>query len=298
MKSLVLNLTLTVLFLALVSNSEAQNSSVAKVKTVQPKIMVIPYALEGEDIRTIIQKNFYVSTVLGTIKKAFDLRGFTTVDFEGKLKSSLESGAYRSKDKNDFKNELLKGSGADICVEARIQYLESSASGNAINISIQATEIMTGNSLANEPLCESQRFFTDNIAKLAEVAINSKIEPFLNMMQLKFTETTKDGRSVNVNIGIDVNSKYTFSSVIKGLPLSDLTEKWFQDNAYQNNYHIGSSSKNEMILDDVKIPLKDEKTGRNYNESQFSLSIWLFFQELGLTVEKESKNGKIFITIK
>ncbi|MBK9354903.1 MAG: hypothetical protein IPN09_13330 [Bacteroidetes bacterium] len=57
-----------------------------QVNTVQPKIMVIPYTKEGEDLRTIFEEDFNKRIAISKAKKAFDNRGFTTVDFVGKIK--------------------------------------------------------------------------------------------------------------------------------------------------------------------------------------------------------------------
>ena len=50
--------------------------------TVQPKIMVIPYTKQGEDIRTILENDVNKRITLTKVKEAFDSRGYTTVDFE------------------------------------------------------------------------------------------------------------------------------------------------------------------------------------------------------------------------
>ena len=53
-----------------------------------------------------------------------------------------------------------------------------------------------------------------------------------------------------------------------------------------------------MIFDDVRIPLKDSKTGNNYNPNKFALEIFLFLKELGLQSSKEIKSNTIYVTIK
>ena len=55
---------------------------------VQPKIMVIPYTSEGEDIRTILEADENKRIILTKIKEAFDSRGYTTIDFMAKLKAT------------------------------------------------------------------------------------------------------------------------------------------------------------------------------------------------------------------
>lgn len=62
-------------FFALVTSSLMAQSGT------QPKIMVIPYTKQGEDIRTILEADENKRIVLTKIKEAFDERGYSTVVF-------------------------------------------------------------------------------------------------------------------------------------------------------------------------------------------------------------------------
>ena len=53
-----------------------------------------------------------------------------------------------------------------------------------------------------------------------------------------------------------------------------------------------------MIFDDVKIPLKDQSNGRNYNPNKFTSQLIKYLRELGLEVGRDIKGNTIFITIK
>jgi hypothetical protein len=138
-----------------------------------------------------------------------------------------------------------------------------------ITLVLSAFEVSTGNSLSNK-VGFSGNFFTDDVARLASRAVDNCVEEFLNVMQDKFTDIVKNGRSIIVDIGFSQDSKFNFSSEFSGLPLSDAIDEWFAKNAYKNNYHIQGTTSKRMILDDVKIPLKDVETGANYNPNQFA----------------------------
>ena len=86
------------------------------VVTVQPKIMVIPYTKEGEDIRSILEQDVNKRVTLAKIKEAFDSRGFTTVDFTVRLKAVSQSTVFKEKNQSDLKAQLIELSGADIYV--------------------------------------------------------------------------------------------------------------------------------------------------------------------------------------
>lgn len=280
-----------------VGRGMAQEGGTAQVLTVQPKIMVIPYVREGEDIRTVLESDVNQRIVLTKIKEAFDSRGFTTVDFAARLKAAADNAVFVMDNQTDLKSQIIQMSGADVYVEAETNVLLSET-GNAVKIILTAYEISTGNSLANK-VGESGKFYTDDIGKLASKAIESCAEDFLNVMQTKFTDIVNNGKSVIVNFGFGANSAYVMSSEVgsQGLQLADELELWMEEHAYKNNYHIQGTTDRQMIFDDVRIPLKDPETGNNYNTNKFALEIFKFMRGLGLKITRDIKGNTIYITI-
>lgn len=267
------------------------------VVTVQPKIMVIPYTKEGEDIRSVLEEDVNKRITLTKIKEAFDSRGFTTVDFTARLKAMSQSAVFNADNQSDLKSQLIEMSGADIYVEAEMDILFSE-SGNSVKVIISAYDISTGASLANK-VGESGKFYTDDIGKLASKAISTCAEEFLNTIQMKFTDIVENGRSLIISFGFDEASAYLMSSEVgsQGLQLSDEIELWMEENAYKNNYHIQGTTDKQMIFDDVRIPLKDPKNGSNYNANKFALAIFKFMKSLGLQIQRDIKGTTVYITI-
>jgi hypothetical protein len=291
-----------VLFQALILNPViGQNSSTnsgGQVVTVQPKIMVIPYTKEGEDLRTVLENDENKRIAITKIKEGFDSRGFTTVDFVAKLKAAKDNNAFTSDNQTDIKTQIIQMSGADVYVQAEV-IAEKGESGSSVKLILTAYEASTGNSLSNK-VGESGKFYTDDFNKLASKAVESCVEDFLNVMQTKFTDIVNNGKSVIIDISFDAGSQYKMSSEIgsDGLPLSDQIEMWMEKNAFKNNYHIQGTTDLKMIFDDVKIPLKDQSTGNNYNPNKFALELFKFFKGLGLQPGKDVKGNTIYITIK
>ena len=281
------------LLLSNVAGAIAQN-----VNTVQPKIMVIPYTKEGEDLRTVLEDDVNKRITLAKIREAFDDRGFTTIDFTARLKAISQNEVFTADNQTDLKSQLIEMSGADIYVEAEMNVLLSS-SGNSVKVIVTAYDVSTGASLANK-VGDSGKFYTDDIGKLASKSIASCAEEFLNTIQTKFSDIVENGRSVIINFGFDQNSSYSMSSEIggQGLQLSDELEMWMEEHAYKNNYHIQGTTDKQMIFDDVRIPLKDPKNGNNYNTNKFALEIFKFMRKLGLQVQRDIKGTTIYITIK
>jgi hypothetical protein len=279
------------------SQNSATNSG-GQVVTVQPKIMVIPYTKEGEDLRTVLEEDPNKRIAITKIKEGFDSRGFTTVDFIAKLKAAKDNNIFTSDNQTDIKSQIIQMSGADVYVQAEV-IIDKGASGNSVKLILTAYEASTGNSLSNK-VGESGRFYTEDFNKLASKAVESCVEDFLNVMQIKFTEIVNNGKSVIIDISFDAGSQYNMASEIgsDGLPLSDQIEMWMEKNAFKNNYHIQGTTNLKMILDDVKIPLKDQLTGNNYTPNKFALEMFKFFKGLGLQPAKDIKSSTIYITIK
>lgn len=273
-------------------------TSILAQNTVQPKIMVVPYVKQGEDLRTVLEDDVNKRIAITKIKEAFDNRGFTTVDFAAKLKATTTDAAMTSDNQTDLKALIVQQSGADIYVEAEVNVLQSS-SGNSVKIIVTGYECSTGNSLSNK-IGESGKFYTDDIGKLASKAIESIAEDFLNTMQMKFTDIVENGKSIKINFGFAEGSQLLMSSEVgtQGLQLSDEIEIWMEEHAYKNNYHIQGTTERQMIFDDVRIPLKDPNTGNNYNPNKFGLEIFKFMRSLGIQIQRDIKGSTIYITIK
>jgi hypothetical protein len=142
----------------------AQVNTSSQIQTVQPKIMVIPFVKEGEDLRTILEGDINKRIALTKIKESFDTRGFTTVDFVAKLKSAKDNQIFTSDNQTDIKDQIVQLSGADIFVQAEVD-ISKTTSGNSVDLLLTAFEASTGNSLSNK-VGQSGKFYTDDFGKL------------------------------------------------------------------------------------------------------------------------------------
>ncbi|TKB99604.1 DUF6175 family protein [Pedobacter cryotolerans] len=268
----------------------------AQDPTALPKIMVIPFTKDGQDLRTVLDQNINIRIAITKIKEGFDSRGFTTVDFVGKLKAAKDNQIFTSDNQSDIKSKIIEMAGCDIYVVAEVQTKKDQTTASA-SVIISAYETSTGNSLSNK-VSSSGRFETDDIAKLVSKAVDKSIEEFITIMTSKFAEISKNGRSVLVDISFSENSSYDMTSSFGNdkLALSDVLEEWFSNNSLNNNYHIQGTTNLKMIFDDVKIPVKD-KNQNNYTTNKFALDIFNYLKSLGLEPIREIKANTIYITI-
>lgn len=276
-------------------------SSIVAQTVVQPKIMVIPYTKEGENIRTILEADENKRIVLTKIKEAFDERGVSTIDFVAKLKAMESGNVFNLENKQDAKSLIIDMSGADIYVEAEIVCQQGHTLGQVesrVKIVLTAYESATGASLANK-VGESGTFYTQDIGKLGMKAITSCADDFLRVMQSKFSDIAENGRSLMLQIGFDENSQYTMESEVgsQGLLLQDEIELWVEEHSHNGNYHLQGVSPMKMVFDDIKLPLTDE-TGKNYSASKFGMEILKFFRSLNLQISRSNRGSTLYITIK
>ena len=59
--------------------AQSIESQVTSLPTAQPKIMVIPYTTQGEDIRTILENDVNKRIALTKIKEAFDQSNYSAI---------------------------------------------------------------------------------------------------------------------------------------------------------------------------------------------------------------------------
>lgn len=265
----------------------------------KPSIMVIPYTSQGQDIRTLIENDINKRIVLNKIRESFDNVGYTTIDFVARLKAISNNTAFFEGSQMDLKNSLIENSGADVYIEAEIACMNGGV-GNNVKIILTGYETATGASLANV-VGESGAYpGISDIGKLGQTAIENCRDQFLTTLQTKFDEITRDGRSLMLNISFDEGSSYTMESEVgnQGLQLSDEIELWIEDHAFKKNYHIQGTTTTLMIVDDMRIPLRDPETGRNYNANRLSMDFFRFMRQLGISVQREIKGNTLYIKIK
>ncbi len=292
----------------LVVNVFSQNNT--KTNTVQPKIMVIPFTKEGEDIRTVLEADFNKRVAVAKVKEAFDSRGFTTVDFRAKLKSVIDGDIIKSNTQSSIKAKLLASSGADIYVEIDLPPMINGNGGlNSVQLILNGYDISTGGALSSKT-CVSSPFATNDYGSLIMRALTKDkasgnetqspcAEEFLNTLQDKFTDIVDNGRPLNIQFNLSNSSKYKFSTEIKtddNERLSSVITNWMGNNTVKNNYHVQSVSDVEIILDEVRIPLKDIN-GRNFSPYDFSNLIYKFLKSKSINSSTDIKNGTIFVTI-
>lgn len=263
------------------------------------RIMVIPFTKDGEDIRTVLDNNVNLRIATTAVKAHFDEKGYTTVDFVGRLKAAHDNQIFTSDNQADIKSKLIELSGCDIYVVVDVDARRDAASGSAsVNAILTAYDVSTGNSLANK-VGSSGRFITSDMGKLTAKAVNVCADGFVDMMSRKFDEMATSGKSLFVDFtfadGSDANMTMPIERYNK-MPLSELLENWLAKNSLNGAYHIQGITKLRLIADDVRIPVR-KSDGKGYSTNEFATELCKFIGTTGLQAGKEVRASTIYITI-
>lgn len=264
--------------------------------TVQPKIMVIPFTKDGEDIRTVLDNDVLRRVAIAKVNEGLAAKGFQTVDFVGKLKAARDNQVFTSDNQTDIKAKIIEMSGSDIYIVAEVTSQQDN-SGSGVSVILNSYETATGNSIASK-VGNSGKFYTDDLSRLTAKAVEKCIEGFTEMVTARLADMERNGQSVLVSITFGENAASNMSSVIEkeNLPLSDVLENWISKKAVNGNYHLQGTTQLKMIFDEVRIPVRDANNNR-FSSNKFALEIFSYLRTLGLQPAKDVKGNTIYITI-
>ena len=292
-----MNKSLFILIFLAVGSMLLGQDKAAATKTAQPTIMAIPFAREGQSLRSVYESNELTRIAITKVKEGFDKRGVNTIDLRAKIKQNNNSAALQEGQIDETKDEVIAASGADIYVEVEAS-ANYSATGNSANVILTAYDAFSGESLANKT-ANSPKVYTDNHEKLIEKAIEKELDNLLNTIQEKFSDIRENGRTITVRVGIDEGSDLTMDSEIddSGDLLSEILEAYMEKNAFKNQYHMQGATSNRVIFDIVKVPLFDEE-GKNFRVSRFAADFRKFMKSKSVDAKQTIQGNNLVFTIK
>lgn len=287
-----------------------------EVKQIQPTLMVIPYTKQGQDLRTMLDSSITTRVAILKTQEAFDNRGFTTIDFTAKLNATKVDATFKGLNQSDLKSKLIESSGADIYVEVEAEEQRGSGGKNSVRLNIKGYDAFTGRLLGSKTV-SSHTMRTEKFDKLVEQALKKTemdgdnqtkrlvLEEFLGVMQGKFDEMIENGRVVKIIFALDANAEMTYDDEVgeDGDFLRDVIDDWIDENAYKGNYHSQGVSGLELIYDEVRIPLRDDR-GRNLTTNKYAREVRKFCRKIKdpdgnrLDAVDAVRGGTIYITFR
>ena len=264
---------------------------------VQPTVMVIPFAKEGEQLRKVYEQDDQLNLRIAVtkVKEALDYEGIETIDFRAKIKQLQMDKQMTRDNQATIKQKVIELSGADIYVEVETAVIED-VDGSSVSVTANAFDAFSGQVLATG-VGSTKKYYTFNFERLTQKAVSIFIKEFTESIRYKFGKIIEEGRTIVVNIGFDENAEIEMDSEMDdGSLFSEMLEAWFEKKAFHGYFHIQGITASKMILDEVRIPVKDDN-GRNYRITKFAGKLRNFLKKQGLEVTRDVVGTKIYITI-
>lgn len=247
----------------------AQNPPVVNNKGVgraaQPKIIVVPFTRQGQNVRRIIENNPMYVTGLSKLKEAFNLRGFPTRDFVTLLKATKvnEMISEAKNTQSDLIKSIVRNSKADISVSVRMDVTRLAEGKTEVNVILEADETATGASLANASF-NSDIFITQDTVKLANKALKKISDNFFYQLQSGFANMLENGRELKIILELGESAEMTAYTQVgnDGDDLESALHTWMMDHAYKGTYDISSGE--NLIEISMQVPVY-ESNGRPFS---------------------------------
>jgi len=266
-------------------------------RQVQPKIMVIPFTKQGEDIRTVLEADFNRRVAITKVKEAFDNRKFSTIDFLAVVRAMPNDDAVQLTAQSDVRSRIIEQSRCDIYV---MMEMNPSSGGRGVSMILTGYLAANGTSLTNKVANAGPYAGDVPFERIVGRAAEEGMEPFLNTMQEKFDDFVANGVPIRVEFSVREGSALRFNSEVgpNKDELGMAIEEWMEKNAYKNVGQATGISDLRMTFGEVRIPLFDPETKNNYSPSRFSTEILRFLRTLDVRASRSvGSGGTVFIEI-
>jgi hypothetical protein len=249
----------------------------------KPTIMVIPsdvwcnqngfmmeFDNQGKKIRVpdykrALQENADLLLVISKINELMAARGFPLKNLESALKSleaeSAEDAMLTSKSGSEVSespiDKLKKTAKADIWMQMTWT-INSTGPKKSITFNLQALDAYTDKQIAGAS-GTGQPSFTAELPVLLQEAVISHLDNFNTQLQKHFDDMFTNGREIIVRIKKFDSFDGDLESEYSGEELGKIIENWISQNTVQGRFSTTEATENMMLLEQVRIPLFDEK---------------------------------------
>lgn len=263
------------------------------------RIIVIPFNKEGQEMRQVYEADSlsHVRVAIAKVKSAFDTAQIKTIDLHPILKNIANDRIIVHNQQTSLKGQILQQAAADIYIEVEAKIVKTNR-GNSVTVILNAYDAFSGQSISNG-LGHSPKFYTENYERLSEKALDKFLKNFLQNTKIAFDDLSKNGRSITLNIGLAEETDMDLDTEVgkEGDLLSDVIEKWLEENALKSQFNIQGITATQMIVNEVKIPKLDKANNKNYSPSKFAKAFYKHLKSLGIDSVRDVQGTNIFITI-
>lgn len=276
-----------ILFTALLSLVAVSVFAQAK----RPTIMVVPsdawcktngYVTEIDNMGTKVYASDYTAALgdidlINVVAKLNDLmndRGFPLQNLESVMKDinntsaelALVEGKNGGSVAESLYDQVRNRAKADIIMQVTWDVVTVGPK-KAVRYTLQGLDSYTNKQVAGASGTGSPSHEVDEAMLLAE-AVQANMDAFVDRLQAHFDDMFANGREVSYLIRISDIWGNDLESDYDGYALSEILDDWFYDNTEGHRYNIVDQSETQMTLNQVRIPIYDER-GRANDANRF-----------------------------
>ncbi len=258
-----------------------------------PTIMVVPFRKGTESYEEAIRNNSYMRMAISKVNEGFINEGVETKDLLTSL-NNAETYRIRMGDGMSLDDMILANSGADVSVSVDINQ-DVNSTGMRVSLTLQATEVATGNTLATKSEVSGRKRTTADV--LCGVMARSMVGDFLKQIATRMATKMDTGQSVSLRFTIDPSSAINMDTEINNImPLSDILISWVKRHAVNGRYHTQGRTSTMLSFSDIYVDNSVEN-GMQSDINDFALALYQYLKGLNISVSRNVTGNAVEVII-
>lgn len=217
------------------------------------------------DYKAAFQDDAELSTVISIVGGLLAECGYPVKDSEQELKNldvkqgednammSKTSGASLAESPLDV---LKRKSKSDMIIQIGWS-VNKEAAGKSVTFQLDAIDSYTSKRIASAT--GTGESADDIVPRLLETAVKTHIPEFTQKLDNYFYEQGIKGREIVLTVKKWDSWENDLETEYDGEELTDCIVEWLNQNTVGGNYNLSDATENYMLLEQVRIPIKDER---------------------------------------
>lgn len=217
------------------------------------------------DYKAAFQDDAELSTVISIVGGLLAECGYPVKDSEQELKNldvkqgednammSKTSGASLAESPLDV---LKRKSKSDMIIQIGWS-VNKEAAGKSVTFQLDAIDSYTSKRIASAT--GTGESADDIVPRLLETAVKTHIPEFTQKLDNYFYELGIKGREIVLTVKKWDSWENDLETEYDGEELTDCIVEWLNQNTVGGNYNLSDATENYMLLEQVRIPIKDER---------------------------------------
>ena len=242
--------------------------------------------IKAPDYKKAFQEDQEIGQVISKIGSLMIEKGFPLKDAENEMKnldkqSAIDQAISNANGSNELNlsilDKILTTSKSDVLIQIWWQINKKINGNKEAKFTLEALDSYTNKRIAAATGIKEFSTVLSNPEIIAN-SIENNIELFSNQIQDHFNNLLENGREVKLQIKVFKNWEKNLDSDFQNKALNEIIEEWLQANTVKSKFNIASYTENLMILEEVKIPILDQKN-RGIDSRSFLRNLQNYLKE-------------------